>query len=167
MKKLILIAAILLISGFVIKGIFKRPKPEVTIKNTPAITSQNSIEVGSSSKSAEKATSNPNENIADATGRSYYDKPANASPKVDVAESFNVGSSGDIYKTVEARFGQRVGMTFSGSLDDQVVIDGYNIDTYTDNPLTERAVKFTADKKGEFRIRLVKSKKDIGVLKVN
>lgn len=104
-------------------------------------------------------------NLSPETGWSAFPK-ADEQPAPDVTAQINIGNGSPDPKTITAKQGQRISITFTASIRDQVVIEGYNYDTYVE-PMRDSTLGFQTNNKGTFNIKLVKLKKVIGMLVVN
>lgn len=104
---------------------------------------------------------------SDETGWSAFKKTtSDPEPNPDVTVEIGVGRSASEPKTISAKAGQRVKITFTSAINDQVVIENYTVNTYI-MPLGEFSMAFNADKKGKFAINLVDTKRTVGYLEVN
>ncbi len=166
MKKIIIIIILLLAAGAVY--VFTRPgRNQTTIYKSDTPSHTEDLPQPSTSRTIQPApndkTPQPNSgNLSPETGWSAFPK-VGEQPAPDVTAQINVGAGSPEPKTISARQGQRVSITFTASIRDQVVIEGYNYDTYIE-PLRDSTLGFTADKKGSFKIRLVNKKTVVGIL---
>ncbi len=87
-------------------------------------------------------------------------------PKADVETKISIGNSNIEPKTITAKEGQRVSITFTSGIRDEMHIEGYNASTYVE-PGRESTIQFQANKSGKFSITLVQTKKTIGTLIIN
>ncbi len=115
-------------------------------------------------KDSEVAKTSVLEYSDDETGRSYFPKPTEPEPTLDVTATFNLGSGNVEPKIVEALIGQRIRLTFTASIRDQVQIDRYDLNYIFVEPQREESIAFNASQAGNFQIKLVNNKKIIGTL---
>jgi heme/copper-type cytochrome/quinol oxidase subunit 2 len=104
-----------------------------------------------------------NKNIPDETGWSAFPRLSSPLPEPDITSQINVGNGSIEPKSIMAKVGQQVKITFTAVIRDEVRIEEYDINTYVE-PQRESTVQFTAKKIGKFLIVLVKTKKTVGTL---
>lgn len=84
-------------------------------------------------------------------------------PKADVSAQINIGNGNNESKTITAKKDQQVSILFTAGIRDELRIDGYNATTNVE-PGRESTIQFAATKTGEFPIKLVNTKKTVGIL---
>lgn len=170
MKKLIIIIILLLAAGTVY--IFTRPgsRNQTITYQSDAPSHAENLPQPSTSRTIQPAPNNntpqPNSgNLSPETGWSAFPK-VGEQPAPDVTAQINIGTGSPEPKTLSARQGQRVSITFTASIRDQVIIEGYNYDTYVE-PMRDSTLGFAVDKKGSFKIQLVNKKTVVGILNID
>lgn len=104
-------------------------------------------------------------NTSSETGSSVNASPPSKEPSPDVVVAMDLGSGSPEPKTVQAKQGDRVRITFTANIRDEVKIASYDIVTNVE-PRRDSSIAFNADKVGEFAITLVKTNKIVGTLRV-
>lgn len=156
MKKLLLLVLFLLLIGFGF-WIWRSDSDTKTLTfNTPSsndLPSENNV-----------SSPIPETKPSDETGWSAFSTiNEQPEPTPDVNAQISIGRSPSDIKTITANSGERVKITFTSAISDQVKIEGYSANTYV-MPLGEFSISFNADKTGEFAIILVNNKREVGKL---
>jgi heme/copper-type cytochrome/quinol oxidase subunit 2 len=168
MKKTIATIILLLVATMIY--VFTRPEEkQKTIYRDTDQPKATDTEKPKSEKIVEAAPANntplPNSgNLSPETGWSAFPK-ADEQPAPDVTAQINIGNGSPEPKTISSKQGQRISITFTSSVRDQVIIGGFNINTYVE-PQRDSIISFMVNKPGQFAITLVRLKKTIGILNI-
>ncbi len=169
MKKLIIIILLILTAGVVYA--FTRPSGiqatvyESNSQSQAANLSEPNVEQITKPMPSTNASQPNSGNLSPETGWSAFPGITEPQPQIDVSAQINIGNGSPEPKTITAKQGQRVSIAFTSAIRDQVVIEGYNYDTYVE-PQRDSTLGFQVNTKGQFTIKLVKLNKTIGILVV-